>query len=399
MIRMRCLLLALAALTLAAGEAQLGPGHHRRLPCPGTAYTIDILVPASYAVDGTARLPALWLSSPVGNPGTDDLQDWAQREGVALVSFNDSKNGLQMDEVVRIQEAGLATARGLVRLHPHLNLAEGTSGGANCSVALTERRPLEFCGVLLQCMSGSTSAQHHALAWIHGAKDPTIGVEGVWASYEAARQARRPVWIEVNRGRKHTPGSKDEKEAAVDLILWAGRLTHPKLARDELAAHGRLLVAAIDAAIALAEPAARRRRCEFLLGLLGADKAPNAAAAVKAWGEARLAEIDAEAAPGRQLWLLGGFGRDALAKRLPPEVRAAAKTRLDALRKDPAAVKGAAAEEEWQTLFEEEKRVGLDRGRLEALRQKFAAFAAKHPGHPKAAAGDADRLAKVIAGL
>lgn len=396
---MRTSLLVLAAIAmLAAGEDALGPGRHRGMPCAGGDWTIDILVPATYRPE--SPVPCLWISSPVGNPGTDDLQDWAERECVAIVSINASRNGMPWTEIERIQDAALRTARARVQLHPHLNLAEGVSGGASASVRLAERNADAFCGVLLQCMSGMPAPQHMAIAWIHGAKDDVIGVGGTWMSYERAQAAKRPCSIVVNRSRKHTPGSKDEKERAVDLILWAGRLTHPKLGRDELKRHHQALDAAMQAAAAIPDPGQRRARCQFLGGLPNADKAPSFPALVAAWGAARLAEVDAETDPGRKLYLLGELAPHAWAARLPADAKADAKKRSDPLRADAAAVASARIEQTYWTLWREEQRAGLDRAKIAELQRKFATLAADAPEHPrgKAAAGDAKRLEKHLGG-
>ena len=175
--------------------------------------------------------PVLYLSSPTGSPGTFDLHHWAEERGVIIVGINDSKNGQTYPQQEAIQEAVLTTATRRLHAHPHLNFAAGISGGGRSSLALVARRPKQFAGVLLQCMSGSFT-KHIAVSWIHGAKDAEVGVGGVWSGYDKLARSGRCT-VEVNRSRKHTPGSRDEKEHAMEHMLWWGRLTHPGLSKDE----------------------------------------------------------------------------------------------------------------------------------------------------------------------
>jgi hypothetical protein len=388
----------LLLIPLVAGDAPAGPapGHHRDLTTPDGRYHYNLFIPGRHAAEPEARLPTLWLSSPVGNPGTFDLHDWAERNGVIIVGFKDSKNGLPDAEIRAIQDAVRMAVKSTLRVHPCLNFAAGISGGANCSMFLVNRHPDEFAGVLMICMSGIPKAKHHSCGWIHGAKDDVIGVGGVWSSHEAMTKAGRPCTIVVNRSRQHTPGSREEKEVHLDYALAVARLTHPQLSKEEIKAAYLALDADLTAAATLADPAARMARIEFLARLPNAAKCPAYPAALAAWGAAAVAGVSAApTAPERfeRLMRLAAHplvaGLDSAGKRTCAALRAE-------LGKDPVALAHWDAVGTYDKLFEMEQRAGLDPAKLGILQDGFRQLAEKHPTHPCGlkAAKDVERLDK-----
>lgn len=378
---------------MAADADALTAGRHRKLPAG--EWTWDAFVPSSYRADGTDQYPVLYLSSPTSNPGTFDLHDWAERRGVIIVSINDSENGQSGELQARIQEAVLAAARARLRTHPSLNFAAGISGGARASLALAGRRPAEFAGVLLQCMSGVPSADHIGVSWIHGAKDDVIGVEGVWSGYDRLARSGRATVV-VNRSRKHTPGSKDEKEAAMEHLLWWGRMTHPGISRDERAVFAGMLNDAMVAACEITDLERRIKRIAFLAKIPHAKRAPAFDAMVAAWSAAWMQRIEGTSDVGQQLEWLMAMGEDPLARGIDRDTKRRCKELMRPLQRDEAAVAHYRCVTGWRELFRQEQRAGLNSGALQACQRGFAELAAAFPDHPMGqyAGRDARRLAR-----
>ena len=97
-----CLLVFAAALYAKEAEVETAckptrewkPGLTQAFPSIGAPEcTLDIWIPKTYPTDTKRHFPIVYISGPGGNPGLYGLENWADRNGVILVTINASKNG------------------------------------------------------------------------------------------------------------------------------------------------------------------------------------------------------------------------------------------------------------------------------------------------------------------
>lgn len=277
-----------------AAELPTEPGAHKRLPCAkDPKLTFDLYLPKAYAEPakpGDRGFPALFLSAPHKNPGFRGLEKWAERNGVILVTFNDSENG-PTDAVIKVQDAVLGSVTGL-RIHPTLRFASGFSGAGVASMVLASRKPREFAGIVVHCHSLAPKLpKTTAIAYLARYQDEFLGYVGFLGAADEERGEGNYVHESFSPG-GHDWAPRENFERALDAQLLYARLVNPGLNDSErkeyaklpdklLETDGKDPRTIVDSLAGLVEPEAFKGR-------------PFRARAVEAWCLARAGMIDRE---------------------------------------------------------------------------------------------------------
>jgi hypothetical protein len=256
-------LLLLATVPPLAAES-MSPGPHLKLQA-GTG-TWDCYVPKAYAEKPDERFPVLYISNPSGNPGFRQLEPWADRRGVILITINDSKNGPSEPNIVA-QDAVLAESDKALRIHPCLRYATGQSGAGAASILFISRYPDRFAGAMVQVHSAGPPPKHVAVIYVGGRADDTHPWSAVKAAYDAAKSMGCPARFIDDPGTHDTAVHIGEAQAVLlDWLLLSTCLSHPKLDKPSVA-NGIARIEAELATIGQAPAAEQPQRCETLLDI------------------------------------------------------------------------------------------------------------------------------------
>ncbi len=390
---------ALFALIVAVSAADpLTPGKHLNLTIPGKreAWSWNAYLPRQYADPDAKAMPAVFLSSPKGNPGLGGLEEWSESRGVIIIGINGTANGQTFDTIHLIQDATYGNVLERVRIHPLLRFASGGSGGGRMSHHLAMRHADDFAGVFMQIMSESPPLpKHMAVGYWLGEKDENIPIAGALADVEATRRNGNAVRCETHPG-GHSGAPREKLVSFLDWMLTVARATHPKLAPAERAAwlaeaKARLETEPPDEA----EAERRRGECAALLALPAFAKSPAAAPFAAAWYRLSLAPAERESDAWKRHGLLLALSEDPALAAVDAAARKELSGKLGELRKDPA-VKGQwAAQAAWRQINAAEQKAGAAKGRLGDVAKQYAELAKRHPDaeYGVKAKADAERIA------
>lgn len=251
------LLLMVGCCTSLISADPLTPGPHLRIPTlDNPDWTYDLYLPKCY--DGVTALPALYLSSPTGNPGMRGLESWAEQRGVVLIAINDPANGIDTPTLEQMYAASWSAIEASVRVHPCLRYAVGDSGAAWMSVILVQKHPDQFAGVQLNISSGNGeyAPPHCAVGFYAGLDDATHPIAAVRLAITTYQIRGNRLRIDLHPG-GHVAPSKDAVIPFLDWLLLSTCARHPRLTPvDRRAGELRILAALKDDA-SLTNPADR----------------------------------------------------------------------------------------------------------------------------------------------
>lgn len=308
------------------------PGAHKQIPCKKNAkLTYDLYLPSGYeavAKPGFRGYPAVFLSSPQKNPGFRSLEKWADKNGVILVTFNDSENG-PTDQIIKVQDAVWESLDDL-RIHPTLRFASGFSGAGAASMVLAHRKPKEVAGVILHCHSILIPKLPKTLAisWLYRTKDEYQGFIGFMGSTDVARGAGHFVGEDFQEG-GHAWFPTADFTKQLDMQLAYAKLMNPDLTDAERKEFATWPDAVLKAAADGSLTDAQANLLQVLADAPALKSRPTRTPAVNAW---TLREVKAiEALTDKKK----AFRRitDPLAVRIFAEAKGDAATRAAALRK------------------------------------------------------------------
>lgn len=203
------------------------PGKYLKVPVGGrNKFTADFYLPLSYDDDETVLHPFVTICAPLPNPGFQDLNDWAERNGAVLIAMNDVSNDT-FRQNPEVQRDVLDTAFKVLRLDPSRGIALGMSGGANTSWDMIRTYPETFGGIVQIAFFGGFDPQrpqhyihtdlprHIVLAAIHGDKDfnAEIAIKGE----RLFKQQARPV-LRLTFPGGHETGPVHLREQALDWV-------------------------------------------------------------------------------------------------------------------------------------------------------------------------------------
>lgn len=333
--------------------------------------TYLLYLPAAYEHQPQRRLPQLYLQNPGGRPKLERFQAWAERRGVILVGIEKVSNGMKQHFKPRFQDGVLKdlNARG-VRVHPHLALTNGMSGGSADGVRMARRMGRRFAGVMLQGagrIPTNAGTEHLIFAVLHGAKDNICQAQGLFPMVEEARSAGRSVRIHVDPQRRHEWAPDDEQMWCLDWMLALAKLTNPYLSQAERTQYREDLLTQMQAATTIADPTERRRACERLLELDPLTEADQHPALVTAWASAIEELARNESRPYEAHATLAMALASPFAVHLTEADRNRLTTRAADLAADPAVARDWQLRQACDRASDQEARAGLDREALAAV--------------------------------
>lgn len=374
-------MLWLIAMLSSCLAADLAPGLHENLPCDqAKSCTCTVYLPPAYA-ETTQRLPVLFLSSPSGKPAVPVWQAWADAHAVILVGINDTRNGMEMKEIKRIQDAVLDTVTSQLRVHPFLRFSTGASGGAMVSLFLAQRQEDRWGGVLMQIHGGSGLKPDPKVpvAFLVGEQDTIYPFPAVQRDCLALREAGNPVRIESYPGLGHGGIPQADAERMLDWLLDYARLAHPRLSDAERRRAREHIKERLLAAPAMADPAAKREECErlVLLPKLTAFRETDVRPVLDAWYADRLARIDALADLRCRHFYLRDLEAHPATRLLTEKQRQAIQTRLDECRSQAPVKQDWEAEQEFARLPDTQH---VTPSGVRRVATAYLGFAERYPG-------------------
>ena len=224
-----------------AADQPVIPGEHKKQSCAIAEQTFDLFLPKAYADKPEKKFPVVYLSSPNKNPGFHQLQAWAEKNEVVLITINESQNG-EWGPIFTAQDA-VWEGTSYLRLHPNLRFAIGFSGAGLAGLELAKRKDQQFAGVLLHSHSGVDTngdvpevPKHLAFAFISGEKDQTHPSK--WTRY-SSRILEKSHYVQAHfvpdMGHEWRDGALQEQ--CLSNLLQYAWLTHPALTAAERQTH------------------------------------------------------------------------------------------------------------------------------------------------------------------
>lgn len=257
------------------------PGVTKAIPCiDAPDQSMDLYLPPQYFKDTERKFPVLFLSSPNAKPNISQHIKWADRQGVILITINNSQNG-PWPPIFKAQDAVWRTAEANLRLHPCLRFANGMSGAACASHVLASYHAEQFAGTLMegQCCTGDKLPKYICVAFINGDKDPNAAY--IETSERHLRGQGNPVQHFVKPG-GHVPGTTEEEEKYLDWMLDFQRFNHPKLSAEDKARNKAHVLEQMDSAEKLESPTARFELLDKMLSIADFAKLPESKAHISA---------------------------------------------------------------------------------------------------------------------
>lgn len=271
------------------------PGAHKKIPClKNPEFTYDLYLPSGYDASvkpGFRGYPALFLSSPQKNPGFRGLEKWADKNGVILVTFNDSENG-PFDQIIKVQDAVWGSL-GDIRIHPTLRFASGFSGAGAASLVLAMRKPKELAGVVMHCHSlwDAKVAKSLAVSRLYQKKDEYQNYLYNMGAVDVARNAGNFVTEQFRDG-GHAWFPTADFIRHLNMQLAYAKLTNPGLTDQERKEFGTWPEATLKEA---ATGTLSQEQADLLQTLADAPalkSRPTRQPAVNAWTLRRAKEIE-----------------------------------------------------------------------------------------------------------
>jgi hypothetical protein len=376
-----------------AAAEDLAPGKHAGLKAG--AGTWDCYLPKSYGEKADERLPALYISSPGGNPGFRSLEPWAERRGIVLITINDSKNG-PSEPNIAAQDAVLAESDKRLRLHPCLRYATGQSGAGAASILFVNRYPDRFAGVMVQVHSAGPPPRHVAVVYVGGRTDDTHPWSAVKDAYEAAKSAGCPARFIDDPGNHDTAVHIGEAQAVLlDWLVLSTCVSHPKLDRAGVAA-GVARIQAELSAIGTAPAAERPGRSETLLDIPAVANDKKLGSALRqTWLDGVISAADAASGKVEAHACLMRAAEHPTFGSCNPKLTKSVKDRLKSLRDEEPVKSEWAALRAFRGVQDEEAKAGRAKGALADVIAHYQAISKKWPD--TASGKDADAAAKRIA--
>ena len=271
------------------------PGVTKAIPCiDAPDQSMDLYLPPQYFKETERKFPVLFISSPNAEPNIDQHIKWADRQGVILITINNSQNG-PWAPIFKAQDAVWRTAEVNLRLHPCLRFANGMSGAACASHVLAAYHAEHFAGTLMegQCCTGDKLPKYICVAFINGDNDPNASVIDI--SERSLRRHGNLVQHFIKPG-GHIPGSTEEEEKYLDWMIDYQRYNHPLLPPEDIARNKAYVLEQMANAEKLEAAKARFELLDKMLSIAVFAKAPEAkahiSACVKAAADASAALTD-----------------------------------------------------------------------------------------------------------
>jgi hypothetical protein len=295
------------------------PGLTKDYPSIGAPEcTLDIWIPPTYTNDTKRHFPIVYISGPGGNPGLFGLENWADRNGVILLTINASKNSI---DISHIQAVALLTAETEFKLSSYLRFGMGTSGAAMASMDIAINNPDKHAGVLLMAHCGNglvpLAPKHVCLAFVHGDKDTVQPPAGVIAAYKQAKSRGNPARILTVAGRGHENATTAECEMMLDWMMASARENHPKRPPAEVHEYLEELKQRVEKIAALPPGGPRLVEINAMLDVPNMEKKAEVQPLLKTWFEDTLAAAQGQQEPLPHYELLMQLGESARGKLTP----------------------------------------------------------------------------------
>lgn len=375
------------------------PGNHRDVDTGVPGQTFHCHIPPAYAEKKTEDFPVVFISDAGGNPGFHDLEGWADRNEVVLITINGSKNG-DWAPINAAQDAVTGAAFKQLRLDGCLRFSMGNSGAGWASATLAEKFADAWGGVLIliNARRGAKIPKHVALAWLAGRKDTTFPAKMTESDYEAGRSEGHPVRIKVFPDKGHEGMPSEDEQAMLSWMLELQRYSHPKRTKEEVEAGAKRLAARAAELAASAGSPAVATECDALLGVDAVAKSKEAAALRLAWCHATLAGAGEGVEPIARYRVLESVAASDRAPALPAAERKELQARMAELRKDKAVKADIDSRMALAAARQQEAKAKTAKGALKEAAKAYAGIATRWPDTEsgKTARDEAER---VMAGL
>jgi len=363
------------------GCADQTPGVHLDQVASGPVQAgFAIRIPASYADRALVDFPLVLLASPGGKPGFRGVADWAESEGVILVSLHVASANLP--ERLNPQfKAVLATVMADYRIEPALRFCADTHGFVNTEIAKNKDTVwggFIYCGDVPWTKPATASV---CMGFIPGPPREgwnSVAMQGGYVNTLASFGL--PYRLTGIPEDAKTWDVTDDVRRLLDWMLLFQRLSHPTLSPAmKKAGQERLVqrVASLSAPPADVNQEKRLLDCDRLLDIELVAKSKHAAALRIAWCDAgmALAMAETEAIPkNRRLEFVSG---DERCKAMPAAQRKIMQSAIAELRKD----KTVRADTESRTALvaahklDQDRRSGRTKGKPDVLlRTSIMAF-------------------------
>ncbi len=293
---------AVLIVTTALGGSALARARKTKaetVQCGGGKFSYSFLKPPSYDREPKRRFPILFTSTASTRIHFFDMEKWAARNEVILVSINDTKNGQTMEQWDAVQSAVMESVEANIRVHSCLRFSLGMSGGGMASMRLAKSYNDKFAGVCMLAHSGNGEdrglAKHIAVAFVPGQTDKTHGVQYARRIHKALKSRDHPVRIHVGDW-GHGSGPLEYRERFMDWMLEHQRIAHPNLSPEDRKAAKAEVKRRINALAGIADLAERVAKAEALFDVPDIERWPEAKALRAAWFGAKYEH--AQALPG-----------------------------------------------------------------------------------------------------
>lgn len=382
-------------------EARKSPGG-REMKCIDGKHTCNIILPPAYKTDKNRRFPALFTSTAPVNPSFFQMESWAARNQVILISINDTQHNQERTTWAAAHRAVMETVEEKVRIHPCLRFSMGLhAGGVASGMYLINLFPDKFAGMCALghhgLDQGKKLPKHMPVAFVHGKNDEVhkVGlVEGVVKRMKARGQ---PVRLHIGEWGCE-PGPLEQRERFMDWMFERMRLTHPNLPEADREAAKAELRERVAALGTNASPGRCVAEAEAIFQLPGVDRLVDMKALRAAWfrGKHDLASGQTDVAIKHEMLSeLAEHGRTRLCnsksrRRLAQELRK--------LRQNSPAREEYAARRMYRQVQFMEGKIGKSKMRMTQTARAYSILARRHPDTVagKKAAADAQRLAEKL---
>lgn len=388
------LLLCLLAAVHSSAE-EFTPGNHRDVDTGVPGQTFHCHIPPAYAERKSESFPVVFISDAGGNPGFHDLEGWADRNEVVLITINGSKNG-DWAPINAAQDAVTGAAFKQLRLDGCLRFSMGNSGAGWASATLAEKFADAWGGVLIliNARRGAKIPKHVALAWLAGRKDTTFPAKMTESDYEAARAEGHPARIKVFPGKGHEGMPREDEEAMLSWMLELQRYSHPKRSKEAVEAGTKRLAARATELAASSDNAAVAVECDTLLGIEAVAKTKEAVALRLAWCHATLAGAGEGVEPIARYRVLESVAVSDRVAALPAAEKKDVQGRMAELRKDKAVKADIDSRMALAAARQQEAKAKTAKGALKDAAKAYAAIATRWPDTEsgKTARDEAERV-------